>query len=266
MSNVVKITKLQKKAKSHVGFLSFLLVIAIICFLLTSPIFAIEGISVSGNEKVTSDEIISTSGILYGDNIMKIDKFSIMNKISEIPYVKDIIIKRNWPNQVNMIIEEKEPISEVVFYGSKLLLDEEGYVLEVVTDDLEKNLVILEGITAKSIKTGEILKCEEKEILESYLEILKILNNNDMLEEAQKLTLKDDNILVHFNDGHVTNLVDTENLQYKILLLKEIILRESNPVYIDLADLDMIVTKPVWGMFDKKEDGKEFIRGEDIEE
>lgn len=266
MSNVVKITKLQKKAKSHVGFLSFILVTLIICFFLTSPIFAIEGISVSGNEKISSDEIISTSGIIYGDNIMKLDKFSVINKVSEIPYVKDIIIKRNWPNKVNMIVEEKDSVSEVGFYGSKLLLDEEGYVLEVVTDNFPTNLVVLEGITAKSIKTGEKLQCDEKEILESYLEILKILNNNDMLKEVQKLTLKDNNILVHFNFGHVTNLVDTENLQYKILLLKEIILREQNPVYIDLTDLDMIVTKPVWGMFNDKEVGKELIRGEDIEE
>lgn len=266
MSKVVKITKLQKKAKSHVGFLSFLLVITIICFFLTSPIFAIEGISVSGNEKVTSDEIISTSGIIYGENIMKIDKFSIIDKISKIPYIKDIAIKRNWPNQVNMIVEEKVPISEVTFYGSKLLLDEEGYVLEVVTDNLETNLVVLEGISAKSITTGEKLQCAEKEILESYLEILKIFDNNDMLKEAQKLTIKNKDVLVHLAKGHVVNLNDTENLQYKILLLKEIIERETNPVYIDLTNLDMIVTKPVWGMFEEDSKEEDAMRGESIEE
>ena len=43
------------------------------------------------------------------------------------------------------------------------------------------------------------------------------------------------------------------NLEYKILLLKEIVLKESNPVYIDLSDLNNIITKPAWGMFETRE-------------
>jgi cell division protein FtsQ len=266
MSNIVKITKLQKKAKSHVGFLSFILVIAVICFLLTSPIFAIVSITVSGNVKISAEEIISTSGIAYGQNMMQIDKFSMINNISNIPYIEDIIIKRAWPNKVNMIVREKVPVSEVVFYGSKLLLDEEGYVLEVITDNLDTGFVKLEGISVRSITTGKKLECKEKEILEFYLEILKIFNNNDMLSKVEKLTIKDDNILVFLEKGHVTNLGDNENLQYKILLLKEIILRETNPAYIDLTDLNMIVTKPVWGMFDNNNQTNDSVRGEEIEE
>ena len=70
-----------------------------------------------------------------------------------------------------------------------------------------------------------------------------------MLDKIEKMFMDNENYLIGLNAGHVACIGDTKNLQYKILLLKEIITRESNPVYVDLSNLDMIVTKPVWGMF-----------------
>lgn len=259
MSNVVKISELKKKTKSHVGVLSFLLVAMIICFLLTSPVFSIEDVTVSGNEKVSSEEIISTSGITYAQNILRIDKFAIINEIQKIPYVKSAEMKRNWPNNICILIEENMPVAEITFYGSKILLDENGTILEVVTDNAKTDFVKFEGISAKSITAGNTLECNEKEILESYLEILKIFKNNDMLDEIEKMFTDNGRYLIGLKAGHVACIGDTKNLQYKILLLKEIITRESNPVYVDLSDLNMIVTKPVWGMFTDKssQDGLE---------
>lgn len=267
-SNIVKIDKFRKKAKSRVGFLSFLLVITIMCFFLTSPIFAIECINVSGNKNISEEEIISASGIIYGQNIMKIDKFSIKEEISKMPYVKNIVIKRNWPNQVNMVIEEKKSVAEVPFYGSKVLIDEEGYILEVITDNATTDFVVIEGISVSGITTGTKLECDKKEILESYLEMLKIFNNNDMLSKVRKLTILNEEYLIHLEDGHVAKIGDNiDNLQYKILLLKEIIERETNAAYIDLSNLDMIVTKPVWGMFDTEQTiNNSSSRGEAVEE
>ena len=89
MSNIIEITKLRKKAKSRVGFLSFILVGAIICFFLMSPIFSIDTIAVSGNLKVSSEEIISVSGIYYGQNILKMDKRMAKNKVLDIPYIRE---------------------------------------------------------------------------------------------------------------------------------------------------------------------------------
>ncbi len=251
MSNVVKITKLKKKAKTHIGFLSFLLVVAIICFFLLSPIFSIENVTVSGNTRVSSKEIISASGIVYDQNILRIDKFSIISEVLKIPYIKNVNIRRNWPNEICVNVEENEPVASVTFYGSKILLDENGGILEVITDDAETGIAKLNGLSAKSITAGEKLVCSEEKILESYLEILKIFKNNDMLNEVEKIFTEEEKYLVELKSGHVANFGEIDNLQYKLLLLKEIMSKETNSAYIDLSDLNMIVTKPVWGMFDK---------------
>ena len=73
MSNIVKISKAKKKSKSHIGFLGLLLVASIFCFLLLSPIFAIDDIEVKGNNILSSKYVISASGILFGENILKMN-------------------------------------------------------------------------------------------------------------------------------------------------------------------------------------------------
>lgn len=247
MSNIVKITKAKKKSKSHAGFLGLILVTLVICFLLLSPIFAIENIEVSGNKTVTSNYIISAADALYGENILRMNKFNIIDKINALPVIEETDIKRKWPNTLVITVKERDAVAEVKFYGSKLLLSENGDVINVITDDTITNYPILEGITIKDVITGEAVKCKEEEKLKKYLEVLKKLKENDMLNEVVKLS-ENEGFLVHFKIGHVAFLGDIDNLQRKIEWLKGVWEKEANPAYIDLHNLDKVITKPVWGM------------------
>lgn len=250
MSNIVKITKAKKKSKSHAGFLGLILVALIICFFLVSPIFAIENIEVNGNKTVTSNYIISATDTLYGENILKMNKFNIIDKINALPSIEETDIKRKWPNTIVITVKEKEATAEVDFYGSKLLLSENGDVISVITDNLVTGLPVLEGITIKDVVTGEKVKCKEEEKLKKYLEVLKKLKENGMLNDVIKLSEKE-GFLVHFDVGHVAFLGDTDNLPRKLEWLKGIWEKEENPAYIDLHNLDKVITKPVWGMLNE---------------
>ena len=245
MNNVVKITRAKKKSKNHLGFLGLLLIIAIICFFLLSPIFAIDYIEVKGNVASTAKYIISSSGILYGENILRINKFDAISKISNIPVIETASIKREWPDKIIITVKEKEPVAEVAFYGSKLLISENGDVINVITDNTNTALPILEGITVKDVIVGEKLICEEDEKLKNYLEVLKKLKENDMLKNVVSI-VDNSGILVNFEIGHMVFFGDIDNLQHKIDWLRGILEKEKNPAYIDLHNLDKVITKPVW--------------------
>lgn len=256
MNNVVKISKAKKKSKNHVGFLGLLLVTAIVCFLLLSPIFAISEITVIGNESVTSSYIISASEILYGENIFKMNKFNAIDKINNLPIIAETYIKRAWPNGVVITVKEKNAIAEVKFYGSKLLISEDGDVLSVVTDNSVTGLPVLSGITVMDVITGQQVICKEEEKLKKYLEVLKRLKENDMLNGVTKL-LENDGFLICFENGHIAFLGEVENLQKKLDWLKSILKKEENASYIDLHNLDKVITKPVWGtVYDSEADAE----------
>jgi len=101
-----------------------------------------------------------------------------------------------------------------------------------------------------------------------------------MLNDVVKLA-ENEGILVSFSIGHVVYFGDIDNLQYKIELLKGIWEKEENPAYIDLHNLETIITKPVWGMMpenknkdeenvvdesDEENKANEQIRGAEVEE
>lgn len=250
MSKVVKITKNKKKSKNRSGFLGLILVALIFCFLLLSPIFAVDNIEVKGNNNVLSKYIVTKSGLFYGQNIFKMNKFDAIDRIEEIPQIEETSIKRMLPDTIIISVTEKEAIAKVSFYGSKLLLSASGDVLEVITDNETIDLPQLGGITIKDVITGEKIICSEQDVFEKYLEVLKILKKNDMVKNIKRLTYQD-GILIHFNSGHIAFLGEAENLEYKMSWLKGICEREENPSYIDLHNLEKVITKPVWGMFDE---------------
>lgn len=266
MSKVVKITKNKKKSKNHSGFLGLILVTLIFCFLLLSPIFAVDNIEVKGNNNVLSKYIVTKSGLFYGQNIFNMNKFDAIERIEQIPQIEETSIKRMLPDTIIINVTEKQAIAKTTFYGSELLISDDGDILQVITDNETVNLPKLSGITVKDVITGEKIICSENETFEKYLSVLKILKKNDMVKNVEKLTYKD-GILIHFNVGHIAFLGEAENLEYKMSWLKGIFEREENPSYIDLHNLEKVVTKPVWGMFD--DDGNPIennLRGETDEE
>ena len=247
MSNIVKINEVKTKPKSHVGVLGFLLVVSIVCFFLLSPIFDIKTIEVEGNETISNNYIVSASDILYGQNILRMNKFAVMDKINAIPNIESCSIKRIWPNCIIITVKEKEPVAKVKFYGSNLLITEDGVVVEVVTDQEDVDFLSLEGITAQEVVLGEVLNCNEEEKFKRYLEVLKKMKENDMLDGVIKISDKS-GTLVYYQNGHIVYFGDNENLQRKIEWLKSVWEKEENPAYIDLHDLEHVITKPVWGM------------------
>lgn len=253
MSKVVNISKAKKGKKAEGFFLGFIFMVAVLCFLLLSPVFQIKKIQVEGVLRLSANSIIEHSELHYGENIFRIDKEEIIKNVKKVSYVDEVSIHRVWPNGIIIHVTESEPIGEVEFYGSKLMIDENSKVLEVVTDDVPTNFPKLVGITLEEIVLGDIIHAKEQEKLEDFLEVLKSSKENDILKKVTKIT-EEDGILLHFEEGDVVNLGDAGNLPYKMSFLKEIIAKEETPSYIDLRS-ERVLVKPVWGMFDNSATG-----------
>ena len=251
MSKIVNISKAKKKTKSKGFFLGFIFIVAVICFLLVSPVFQIKRIMVEGVLRLSKNSIVDSSGLYYGQNIWRIDKKAIEDSIKRVSYVDSVSIRRAWPDGIVLHIVESDPIAELEFYGSKLMIDENAKLLEVVTDNVPTNFPSLVGFTVNEIVLGEKICANEGEKLEDFLEVLKMLKGNDMLEKVTKVT-ENEGILVHFENGHVANFGDAGNLPYKMSVLNAILEKEETASYIDITKK---VTKPVWGMFDNSTAG-----------
>ena len=94
-----KQAKIERKKKKIKKILKLIILIALIaggiCFALISPIFNIEKIEVTGNNKIPSETIISLSQLENGQNIFKFNKNKTVEEIKTNAYIENAKISRN---------------------------------------------------------------------------------------------------------------------------------------------------------------------------
>ena len=117
----VEVQKRKRVFKKMVGlFLLFVLCAVIASF---TPYFNIKKVNVSGNSRVTVQQIKEVSGIREGSNIFRVKLNSVRRKLENISYVHSVRIKREFPNQISIEIEESRPVAAASYMGDYVLID-----------------------------------------------------------------------------------------------------------------------------------------------
>lgn len=193
------------------------LIAGTIAFLMISPIFNIAEIEITNNKKISKDTYISLSGIKYGENIYRINKKDIEEKIkSENAYVQDVKIKRVLPNKLTIEVQERTATYMIELDGTYMYLDNQGYILEKSKEKLEVPILLGIETDKENIKVKNRL-CEEdlqklNKVLEIYraastTEINSLITKMDISDTSNyKLILESEKKTVHL--GEATDLVN----------------------------------------------------------
>lgn len=199
--------------------------IALLCVFLLSPVFDVKNIEVSGNEKLTVEQIISLSGIIKGENTFQFSAREAKEKIKENAYVQTVKVERKLPSGVQISIQERTPAFLMEYGNSYIYLDSQGYILEIATEKLE--LPMIQGIVTPEEKlvTGGRLEKEDLEKLNVVLEIIKSADANGILDQLTKMDISDEqDYKMILNDGQVTaHLGDCSIIGTRMLYVKAIL-------------------------------------------
>ena len=221
----MEVQKRKKVFKKMVGlFLLFVLCAVIASF---TPYFNIKKVNVTGNSRVSAQEIKAASGITSGSNIFHVKLSNVRRRIEEISYVHSVRVKREFPNQISIEIEESEPIAAAPYMGNYVLIDMYGKTLEQESKEkLEKlpEIVILSGLEIKNFELGEKIIVENERNLQIVLESLSELVHNSLIGNTNEIDLTDENgVVFKMNDSKLSVLMgDASDLPYRIKFLKEI--------------------------------------------
>lgn len=228
----------------------FILIGAIAYFLL-SPIFNIKNINVSGNEKISSEEILSLSQLKKDENIFKINKNETRENVKQNAYIDTVEIKRTLPDTVTIVVTERTATYQINYSNLYMLINNQGYMLE--TTEMNENMPVIVGITTneEDIKTGNRLCVEDLEKLEDVLRISESAKSNNLEELITKIdiTNKEDYIIEMKAEKKTVHLGDTTNLALKMLYVSDIISKEKDEgeifVNTDLENKGAIFRKKV---------------------
>lgn len=216
------------KKKILAIFSGILLIAIVIIFALTAPIFNITDIQIQGNEKVSSDTILSLSGLKKGENIFKFNN-SIIQSIKENTYIESVQITRKLPGTVIISVEEREVKYQINLINSYAYIDKNGYILENST--VKKDVPVLVGlsVTEDQMLNKERLKTEDLEKLNKIAKIMeaaKTIEINNLITEINTEN-ENDYVLYLESKNKTIHIGDTSNLTNKMLYVQKILENEE---------------------------------------
>jgi cell division protein FtsQ len=120
----------RKKANRRLISLLLLFFILIACILyFQSPLSHVQTIKVTGNDVYSDKDIIQKANLSSDTNIWKVENEEVEKKISQLPEIKKVEVKKQFPATVSIGIEELKRIAYVSVENYFLPVLENGKIL-----------------------------------------------------------------------------------------------------------------------------------------
>lgn len=218
-------TKIEKRARIKTLILNIFLLITLLSIMVfimfKSDMFKIQYIEVIGNGAMEKEDIIENSTLYKEENIFRIKTKIAEEKIKELPYIKEVKVKRKLPKTIIIdIVERKEKvlIKTISMYQ---VIDMEGYVLKHV-ESKDENLPTLLGLNINNARQG--INLFDKLEMPTLVEFLQEGDRLGLLDNMRDIDLETlDNINITLNNGIDIAFGTLNNVKYKLRLLNEIL-------------------------------------------
>ena len=137
-------------------FLLAILATAIILFMLSS-VFNITNITVTNNNKISEQEIISLSGLTKNENMFKVLNKKVEESIEQNPYIENVKITKTISGTVNLEVTERVATYMLKFANGYVYINNQGYMLEISQEPLELPIISGFKTPTENIKEGNRL-------------------------------------------------------------------------------------------------------------
>ena len=180
--------------------LAFIMVLVLIA---VSPVMGIQSISINGNYRLTSAQILSSSGLSEGANIFAANSVAAKENLYSNPYIRQVDIVKSYHNRsITINITERQLSGYVRFRDNTyLFIDRDGMVLEARTSFTERHPVI-EGLRFSEFSIGSYLDVENYGALENMLILSELFEEHNIHQDIIRIDLsREDEI--HFYYGNI---------------------------------------------------------------
>jgi cell division protein FtsQ len=220
-----KPTRVEKKRRRKRMMFRLILMLSLVsfgtAFMVKSDFFNIKKVNVDGNNILTDDIIIKASTINIGENIYKIKKSDVLNNIESLSYVKSANIKRKLPDTININIEERKRVVQLKMLSNYMLIDNEGYVLEV-SDTRVDELPCFVGFNIENLEPGNKISNDE-----IGMKLLDFFNEDELIPTISAMNTinydTNEEINIDLNNSISVAFGPLYNVKYKLRLLDKIL-------------------------------------------
>lgn len=261
--------KYKRKARRRRRALKFIrnllltvLLVGTLVLLALSSLFDISSISVSGNIHYEESEIIGLTDLVVGNNWFKTNGLDLKSIIlfrsveaekrirENCHYVKKATVRLIIPDKVKIVLTEREPYVISPYDDEFMILDKEGYMLDLRKDISNYNLPMINGLNFDNCQLGQAINAEDRKKFDIYKNVVEEINklDNDNVYDSSKAMHKYvnyidvtdwDNIGLMLDSRIRVNLGNYKKIgNYRLSFLREIFfnkLEKTDKGYLDFT-------------------------------
>jgi len=209
--------------------------------------FKISRIEIKGNERYSTEEIRTASGVEQGNNLLLFNKFKAISGIfSKLPYVDEIRMFKDLPDTLVIEIKETSAKAYIASSGGYWLLSPKGKLLEKLQTSPGESLIEIRGAALVAPEPGKTADFgpEEKIRFDAMADTLSVIDRKGISEDVDSIDVsKVYNIEIGYLNRFRVKLGMPENLEYKIEFLKEKVVYELKPNDTGVIDLSELIEK-----------------------
>ena len=206
-----------------------------------APFFNIDAFRVKGSSHYSDESLASASGIVRGANGFRllfdkpVGRFFFLRVgsaeraiLESRPYVKNVKVRYLIPSTISIEVKEKEAAALLILEGTSLLIDREGYLLEINPENVKDGIPVIKGIKPGAYKPGKKMDIPQ-DAFSTAFEIYETIREMD--SDSEKKLLPDVDFIdvgdlsktgFSLQSRVLVNLGKPEDLNYKISAVKTI--------------------------------------------
>ena len=119
-------------------------------FVLENQYFSVREIQVRGADKVSGNEIVTIAGLRQGMSIWKVELDRIEKKIAKHPWVRRVLVRREFPSRIIIDVAERTP-KAIVAARKLYYVDSDGAVFKEVAPGENVKFPLLTGLRAEDV-------------------------------------------------------------------------------------------------------------------
>jgi cell division septal protein FtsQ len=215
---------------------------------LGAPALQISRLSVRGNERLSSGEVLALLDGLRGANILTVDLGAWRTRLLASPWVEDAHLRRELPSRIDIDVRERRPIGIARLGGVAYLVDARGVVIdEFGPNYADLDLPLIDGLAAAPGDHASAID-EARARLASRLisalgarpDLAKLVSQIDVTDAHDAVVILDgDTVMLRLGEEHFADRIQ----EYLDL---EPALRERVPEidYVDLRFDERVYVRP----------------------
>jgi len=185
---------------------------------LNSELTDVDRISVIGNSRTATDDVVASTGISVGNPLLDLDLATAKRQVEALPWIAEVEVRRRLDGEVVVRVIEREAVVALPAGSGLVLVDQTGYQLEPVAVQPD-GFIPVAGIEASG-QPGEYAPQETVLVLNALQGLTPGLRL-----EVDRFRVEDGALVIELTGGGQAVLGDSSQLGEKIQALETLLAR-----------------------------------------